>query len=85
MTKTDLYIGYNEKTDENSFKTVQEAVNKAESISPKNEEERVIIHIAPGTYRQQVVVQTPYITFKNDDPSQGDAILTWYYGIGYKY
>ena len=64
---------------------VQEAVNKAESISPKNEEERVIIHIAPGTYRQQVVVQTPYITFKNDDPSQGDAILTWYYGIGYKY
>ena len=85
LTKTELYVGYNEKTDENSFKTVQEAVNKAESISPKNEEERVIIHIAPGTYRQQVVVQTPYITFKNDDPSKGDAILTWYYGIGYKY
>ena len=31
------------------------------------------------------MVQTPYITFINDEPSKGDVILTWYYGIGYKF
>ena len=83
FSKTDLYVGYSDKS--NNFKTVQEAVNKAASINPSNENDRVIIHIAPGTYRQQVVVQTPYITFINDDPSSGEVLLTFYYGIGYKY
>ena len=80
---TDLYVGYSDK--ENNYEIVQEAVNKAASINPKSENDRVTIHIAPGTYRQQVVIQTPYITFLNDEPSKGDVLLTWYYGIGYKY
>lgn len=80
---TDLYVGYTDKWD--SFRTVQEAVDKAASLNPSSENDRVTIHIAPGTYRQQVVVQTPYITFMNDDPSKGEVVLTWYYGIGYKY
>jgi len=80
---TDLYVGYSGKN--NNFNTVQEAVNKAASLNPSSEAQRVTIHIAPGTYRQQVVVQTPYITFVNDEPNKGDAVLTWYYGIGYKY
>ena len=80
---TDLYVGYSGKN--NNFKTVQDAVNKAASIKPSSESARVTIHIAPGTYRQQVMVQTPYITFVNDEPSKGEAVLTWYYGIGYKY
>ena len=80
---TDLYVGYSDK--ENNYENVQEAVNKAASINPKSENDRVTIHIAPGTYRQQVVIQTPYITFLNDEPSKGDVLLTWYYGIGYKY
>ena len=80
---TDLYVGYAGKN--NNFNTLQEAVNKASSLSPNNESTRVTIHIAPGTYRQQVQVQTPYITFVNDEPSKGEVLLTWYYGIGYKY
>ena len=80
---TDLYVGYNGKN--NNFNTVQDAVNKAASIQPSNESTRVTIHIKPGTYRQQVMVQTPYITFINDEPSNGEVLLTWYYGIGYKY
>jgi pectin methylesterase-like acyl-CoA thioesterase len=79
----DLYVGYNGKN--NNFNTVQDAVNKAASLNPNNENARVTIHLAPGTYRQQVMVQTPFITFVNDEPSKGDAVLTWYYGIGYKY
>jgi len=80
---TDLYVGYSGKN--NNFNTVQDAVNKAASIKPSSESARVTIHIAPGKYRQQVMVQTPYITFVNDEPSKGEAVLTWYYGIGYKY
>ena len=82
LSGTDLYVKYNGKS--NNFNTVQEAVNKAASINPKSESERVTIHIAPGTYRQQIIVQTPYITFINDDTSN-DVILTWYYARGYKY
>ena len=83
LSGTDVYVGYPGKS--NNFNTVQEAVDKAASLNPKSESERVTIHIAPGTYRQQVIVQTPYITFVNDEPSKGEAKLTWYYGIGYKY
>ena len=83
FSATDLYVGYSDKS--NNFKTVQDAVNKAASINPKSENDRVTIHIKPGTYRQQIVIQTPYITFVNDEPKQGEVILTWYYGIGYKY
>ena len=80
---TDLYVGYSGRS--NNFSTVQAAVDKAASLNPSSESTRVTIHIAPGTYRQQVIVQTPYITFINDEPDKGDAVLTWYYGIGYKY
>ena len=78
----DLYVGYNSRS--NNFSTVQEAVNKAASLNPGSESDRVTIHIAPGTYREQVIVQTPYISFVNDEPNK-DVVLTWYYGIGYKY
>ena len=80
---TDLYVKYSGQS--NNFNTIQEAVNKAASLSPSGESARVTIHIKPGTYRQQVMVQTPYITFVNDEPSNGEVVLTWYYGIGYKY
>ena len=30
-------------------------------------------------------MDTPYITFINDESENGDTMLTWYYGIGYKY
>ena len=80
---TDLYVGYSGRN--NNFSTVQAAVDRAASLNPSSEATRVTIHIAPGTYRQQVIVQTPYITFVNDEPEKGDAVLTWYYGIGYKY
>jgi pectin methylesterase-like acyl-CoA thioesterase len=80
---TDLYVGYPGKS--NNFSIVQAAVDKAATLSPSSEQNRVTIHIAPGTYRQQVIVQTPYVSFVNDEPSKGDVVLTWYYGIGYKY
>ena len=83
LTESDLYVGYPEK--ENNFNSIQDAVNNAASINPSSEKARVTIHIAPGTYRQQIIIQTPYITLINDEPKKGDVLITWYYGIGYKY
>ena len=80
---TDLYVKYSGKS--NNFNTIQQAVNKAASLKPNGEGSRVTIHIAPGKYREQVIVNTPYITFINDEPSKGTVTITWYYGIGYKY
>jgi hypothetical protein len=40
--------------------------------------------ITPGVYRNQLIVDVPYITLKNADPTK-EVKLTWYYGIGYKY
>jgi len=78
----DIYVNSDGSKD---YKTVREAVDAAAAKNPQSEADRVTVHIAPGTYREQVVINTPYITFINDTPEEGDAILTWYYGIGYKY
>jgi pectin methylesterase-like acyl-CoA thioesterase len=80
---TDLYVGYNGKP--NNYRTVQQAVNRAAQINPRRESERVSIHVHPGTYREQVIIKTPYVTLVNHEPVNGEAIITWYYGIGYKY
>ena len=83
ISTTDLYVGYPERGKD--FSTIQEAINEAVSINPKNESERVIIHISPGKYRQQLRISTSYITIKNEEPQRGKVLITWYYGIGYKY
>lgn len=68
-----------------TYKTVTEAVNAAAAINPQSESDRITIAIAPGTYREQVIINTPYLSFINSNPSGGDVLLTWYYGIGYQY
>lgn len=80
---SNLYVGYPNKT--NNFSTIQDAVNECAKINPSSESERVTIHIAPGTYRKQLIINTPYISFVNEEPQKGDVVITWYYGIGYKY
>ncbi len=80
---TDIYVGYSGRN--NNYNTVREALSVCQQINPTSEASRITVHIAPGTYREQLVIQTPYITFVNDEPSKGDVVLTWYYGIGYKY
>ena len=83
LSGTDLYVKYSGKS--NNFNTIRDAVSKAASLKPSGEGSRVTIHIAPGKYREQVIVNTPYVTLQNDDTSKGTVTITWYYGIGYKY
>ena len=82
VSLTDLYVGYPNKS--KNFKTIQEAINEADLIAPKNEDERIIIHISPGIYRQQLIIKTAYLTLINEEPEK-EVKITWYYGLGYKY
>jgi pectate lyase/pectin methylesterase-like acyl-CoA thioesterase/lysophospholipase L1-like esterase len=83
-----LYVGDSSKT--NNFSTVKDALDAAARMNPTDEAHRITIHIAPGVYRAQLVINTPYITLVNSHPNPtGDPStqvkITWYYGIGYKY
>ena len=77
---TTLTVGKN-----GTYKTVREAVSAAAKLNPSSEGSRVTIAIEPGTYREQLLINTPYLTFTNSNPAGGQVLLTWYYGIGYKY
>ncbi len=79
---SDVYVGCPDKAP--NFATVGDAVDAVSRMGVDSEAARVTVHIAPGTYREQVMVDTPYISFVNADPSR-EVLLTWYYGIGYKY
>lgn len=79
----DIYVGYDKK--ENNYNTVKAAVAAAKAKGA-TADSRITIHIAPGTYREQIKVDTPYISFVNDEYANGkEVLLTWYYGIDYKY
>ncbi|MDO5521259.1 MAG: pectinesterase family protein [bacterium] len=79
---SDIYVG--DASKDHNYKTVTEAVAACKAMNPQSEEERITVHIAPGTYREQIMIDTPYISFVNDTPEK-EVKLTWYYGIGYKY
>jgi pectin methylesterase-like acyl-CoA thioesterase/lysophospholipase L1-like esterase len=74
----DVYVGSN-----GGYSTVGEALTAIAGMGVDSEAKRVTVHIAPGTYREQLTVTTPYVTFKNDTTEP--VVLTWYYGIGYQY
>ena len=79
---SDVYVGYPDKA--NNYETVRDAVDAISRMGVASEAQRVTVHIAPGTYREQIIIETPYISFVNDQPTK-EVLLTWYYGIGYKY
>ncbi|MCH5250823.1 MAG: chitobiase/beta-hexosaminidase C-terminal domain-containing protein, partial [Lachnospiraceae bacterium] len=91
---SDIYVGYPDKA--HNYATVSEAVEACELMKwtdtaqeggavkkARTADQRVTIHIAPGTYREQIIVNAPYVSFVND--TDEEVLLTWYYGIGYKY
>lgn len=78
---SDIYVGCPGK--QYNYDTLGEAVAAAKAMNPTSEAQRITIHIAPGTYREQVSIEAPYITLAKE--GEGEVVLTWYYGIGYKY
>lgn len=78
--KRELWVG----SKRGQYASVAEAIAAARAMNPLQERERITIFITPGVYRNQLVIDVPYITLKNADPAQ-QVKLTWYYGAGYRY
>ena len=78
--KRELWVG----PKRGQYPSVAEAVAAARAMNPLQERDRITIMVTPGIYRNQLIVDVPYITLKNADPTK-EVKLTWYYGIGYKY
>jgi len=81
--ESDIYVGYEDDSLAHNYATLNEALEIAYAMNPKSEAKRITIHIAPGTYREQVIVSTPYVSLVND--TEEEVLVTWYYGIGYEY
>ncbi|MGN1115410.1 MAG: pectinesterase family protein, partial [Candidatus Ornithomonoglobus sp.] len=69
-----------------AYATVSDAITaiKAMTNRPAGEAGRVAVVIDPGTYVEQVIVDTPYVTLKAAYETNKPTI-TFYYGIGYLY
>lgn len=78
--KKELWVG----PKRGQYPSVAEAIAAARAMNPLQERDRITIMITPGVYRNQLIIDVPYITLKNADPAK-EVKLTWYYGIGYKY
>ncbi|MBQ9599134.1 MAG: glycoside hydrolase N-terminal domain-containing protein, partial [Clostridia bacterium] len=55
------------------------------TTTPASESDRVYIDLMPGVYREQVVVNKPYVTIRKKAGTEGEAKITWYYGMGSLY
>ena len=56
----EIYVGYPAK--EANFNTINEAI----AYIPEDNKEEVIVHIAPGIYRERIEVKKPFVTFKGE-------------------
>ena len=65
------------------YKTVGEALEAAPVVD--NEDERVTISIKPGTYRERIWIDKPYITMERAEHEYGEVLLTFYYGASRSY
>lgn len=77
--KDTLYVGADKE-----YKTVNSAINAVNKMT-RNNNERVVIKLDPGTYREQVVIDAPNVTLESNGGNKDDTKITGYYGIGYKY
>lgn len=63
------------------YTTVNDALAKAVELNPTSEAERVVLSMMPGIYREQVDLDTPYITIRKDDSAQYHNVEASY-GVG---
>lgn len=61
------------------FETITDAVKYIDRMTRTTE--RVTITLTDALYREQVMVDTPYVTIS----SEAGSTITWYYGSGYTY
>ena len=73
-------VGKNQK-----YSRINDAVTAIKKmIRPEGEDGRVTILVDSGEYKEQVLIDAPYVTIKAADENDC-PVVSWYYGIGYLY
>lgn len=67
------------------YTTLTKAFEYVNANPPKSEKERIRILISPGTYREHLILKSPYVTLEGDTKNAEDVLFTWYYGCGRNY
>lgn len=67
-----------------SYQTITDAFTYVNLNPPTKEEERIVIEVAAGTYREHPSLSAPYITLRPID-KDSEVKLTFYYGAGNRY
>lgn len=67
------------------YHSLEDAINYINENAPKDESERITILMAPGVYREQVILTAPYVTLKTMDVNAGEVKITYFYGCGNHY
>lgn len=60
-----------------TFQTISSALIAADSLYQKNKNTNIVIEIAPGTYKEKLVITTPNLTLKGIADNADNTILTY--------
>lgn len=79
--KSEIHVGADKE-----YTRINDAITaiKAMKDRPAGEAGRVTVLIDPGTYIEQVIVDSSYVTLKAADEANKPEVQ-WYYGVGYLY
>lgn len=67
-----------------SYQTLTDAIDYVNQNPPASEEERIILQLSKGTYREHTTLTAPYVTFTSEENPE-DVVITFYYGAGNTY
>ncbi len=73
------------RKDGEQYPSLAEAFAYVNENPPESEKERIQILVAPGTYREHLILTAPYVSLCGDTEHAEDVLLTWYYGCGRNY
>ncbi len=61
IMNTSIYVNYPQKSP--CYSTIQAAIDSI----PDDNTEPVIVHVAPGVYRERLIIRKPYVTLEGED------------------
>lgn len=62
---------------QNTYNSITSALDAANALRLKDNTTPIVINIAPGIYKEKLVITTPYLTLKGTSDDASDTILTY--------
>ena len=66
-----------ETSSSNTYSNISSALEAAGAIRQENEHTPIVIEIAPGTYKEKLVITIQNLTLKGSSDNAADTVLTY--------